>query len=49
MEEGVSLFDTLPRARSLFDEGISSQEDGMKIPPSIEDRDLRSLIDGETT
>ena len=49
MEEGVSLFDTFPRERYPFDEGLYSQKEGMKIPPPIEDQDLRSLIDDGAT
>ena len=47
MEEGVILFDAFPRARSPLDEGLSFQEEIMKIPPSIDDQDLRSLFDDE--
>ena len=38
MEEGVSFFDALPRAISPLDEGLSSQEEGMKTPSSIYDQ-----------
>ena len=47
MEEGVSLLDALPRARSPLGEGSSSQEESMKVSPSKDDQDLRSLIDAE--
>ena len=39
--------DALPRERYPLDEGLSSQEESMKIPPSIDDQDLRSLVDDE--
>ena len=48
MEEGVSLFDAFPRARSPLNEGSSSQEEIMKVSPSIVDQELMFLIDDGT-
>ena len=45
----MNLIDALPRARSPFDEEASSQEDSMKVSPSIEDQDPRPLIEDEMT
>ena len=46
-KEGVSLIDALPRARSPFDEESSSQEESMKVSPSIEGQDPRYLVEDE--
>ena len=46
-KEGVSLFDALPRASSPLNEGNSSQKGSMEIPPSLDDQDIRSLVDDE--
>ena len=49
IEGEVSLFDTLPKARSPLDGEISSQRKDMKIPSSKEDQDLRSLVEDKAT
>ena len=46
-KEGMILFDALPRARSPLNEGNSSQEGSMEIPPSLDDQDLRYIFDDE--
>ena len=45
-EEGVGLLGAFLMEISPLDEGSSSQEEGMKNSPSIDDKDPRSLIDG---
>ena len=44
-KEGVSLIDALPRVRAPFGENSSSQEESMKVSPSMVDQDLLSFID----
>ena len=44
----MSFIDALLRARSPFGEESSSQEESMKVSPSIVDQDLLSLIDDGT-
>ena len=48
MGEGVIFFYAFPRARSPLSEGSSSQEESMKVSPSIVDQALLSLIDDGT-
>ena len=42
------MIDTFSRARFTFGEEPSSQEEGMKVSPSIVDQDLLSLINDGT-
>ena len=48
-EEGVSSIDALLRPKSPLGEEYSSQEEGMNVSPSIEDRDPWALIENEMT
>ena len=41
------MYDFLTREKSPLHEDLSFQEEDMEIPPSKEDQDLKSLIDGE--
>ena len=47
MEEGVSFIDALLREISHLDEELSSQKESMNISPSMDDQDLRSLVDDD--
>ena len=44
----MRLIDALPRARSPFGEKSPSQEESMKVSPSIVDQDILSLINDGT-